>query len=81
MRSYRETSSKAQRSRLADLLALGPVTTSLAQDLGIDGLGNRIWELRHIDGLAIDTTRVWHHDEAGELVGETQYQLAGGEHG
>lgn len=80
MSNFLDHSSRGQRARLADMLAIGPVTTSMAKEMGIDCLGNRIWELRHIDGLAIDTTRVWHHDEAGELIGETQYQLAGDEH-
>lgn len=64
------TEAEHQRLFLLDLLLDGPVTEAEAQRIGIRRLSRRIGELRHIDGVCIETVR-------GPRGVPTEYRLTG----
>ena len=63
------TSAELQRLALLDALCDGPVSVDHADRLGIRRLSRRIGELRHLEGLCIETVR-------GPLGTVTTYRLA-----
>jgi hypothetical protein len=62
------TSAELQRLALLDALIDGPVSVDHAHMLGIKRLARRIGELRHLEGLCIETVR-------GPIGTITEYRL------
>ena len=62
------TEAERQRISLLDLLLDGPVTEDHAHRIGIRRLPRRIGELRHLEGIDIETVR-------GPMGVPTEYRL------
>ena len=73
---FLDNSVSVQRNRMLDALRCGPITTIEARkNLDIMMPGTRIHELRHREGYAIETVRVWRPTDAGKLHSVAQYIL------
>lgn len=75
-RHFADNSAAAQRARLRDALRIAPVSTIQARrNLDIMMPGTRIHELRHRDGMKIDTVRTKEPTECGKLHNVALYVL------
>lgn len=75
-RHFSDNSTAAQRARLRDALRIAPVSTIQARrNLDIMMPGARVHELRHREGLTIDTVRTKEPTECGKLHTVALYVL------